>query len=114
MSVDQLLSNPVEIRPSDYVSGGRGTLEDLFHPQARYTSIKRLLRTIVTGPYAGERVHALLVEGRRPRILNLGVQRFVVAVTVDRRRHPKPAGDEALIAALEAYLIGDGCAPPSP
>ncbi|GAB4275475.1 MAG: hypothetical protein Kow0092_31090 [Deferrisomatales bacterium] len=106
MSVDKVLSNPLEIRPEDYVGGGRGSVQDVFHPLARYTSIKRLHRKIVTGPYAGETWYALLVEGTRPMILNLAVKKFVVAITVDRKRYPKKDRDQELIEALEAYLLG--------
>ncbi len=104
-SVDKVLSHPLHIDPTEYVAGGNGTLADVFHPQARYFSIQRVHRQLIHGPYAGEHVYALLVEGVRPRVLNLGVRRFFVALTVNRNRVLSRDQDAEKIEALEAYLL---------
>ncbi|MHB8763688.1 MAG: hypothetical protein ACYDA8_05025 [Deferrisomatales bacterium] len=105
LNVDQLLSNPVEVQPSEYVAAGLGSLRDVFHPQARFTSIRTLHRTLRGGQYDGEQVYAVLVEGCRPRLLGLGVRRFVLAITVNRKLIPAKLGvDREKIQALETYL----------
>ena len=106
MNVDKVLSHPLKIDPSDFTAGGNGKIEDVFHPQARYYSIQRVHRELVAGPYTGEHVHALLVDGARPRILNLGVRRFFVAITVNRKKIVSRDGDAERIEELEAYLLG--------
>ncbi len=106
MNVDKVLSHHLKIDPSDFVAGGNGKIEDVFHPQARYYSIQRVHRELVAGPYTGEHVFALLVDGARPRILNLGIRRFFVAITVNRKKIVSREGDAEKIKELEAYLLG--------
>ncbi len=106
MNADKVVETPLGIDPRDYRAGGRGSLDDLFHPQARYLSIQRVERTLQAGPDAGQTIPVLLVEGVRPRCLNLGVKRFVMAVAANRRRADlTPEQEQERIAALQAFLL---------
>ena len=81
---------------SDKGHPNKGNLEDVMHPQARYTMIARL------------DTDKIMVQGRRPRIFNIGVKKFDVLIVPSKRfredlRNAEP--NKKLFDELYDYLL---------
>ena len=67
-----------------------GKIDEIFHPQARFTSIDRIHST------------SLQVRGSRPRAFNLGVRKFIISIVPALESTIE--NDKLLIDHLQTYL----------
>ena len=88
-----------------------GSVEDVFHPQARYFSISRQETTYdlvdLSEGFPQVKADELFVVGVRPRAFNLGVKNFGVAVEYAHRLRGFSGPDGADINAGAATKINN-------
>jgi len=77
------------------MGGERGSIKDVFHPQARYFHVNRIDS------------ETLLIEGNRPRAFGCGVKRFRISIVPKKVGNPdwnKPEAKKDRMDSLEKYI----------